>query len=156
MLATFAAFTAYGLIANSASIWVCNLLTFFTTALVVTAVKGNGLKVWALILAGGLACVALIFVLPPAITSIVLVLLTANRVPQLIRTWMNRRKAMVTAVSIPSLMVAFVSMACWESYALLTGDHLVVLTTGVAIAITLATALMEAHIARLAKQAALA
>jgi uncharacterized protein with PQ loop repeat len=156
MLATFSAFTAYGLIAHSASIWVCNLLTFFTTALVVTAVKGNGIKVWASIIAGGIACATLIILLPPAITSIVLVLLTANRVPQLIRTWMNRRKDMVTAVSISSLMVAFSSMACWEVYALLTGDHLVVLTTAVAIAITLSTALMEAHIARLAKQARLA
>ena len=156
MLATFAAYTAYGLMANSASIWVCNILTFFTTALVVTAVKGNGVKVWALILLGGAFTATLIFVLPPAITSIALILLTANRVPQLIRSWLNRHNAMVTAVSISSLVVAFTSMACWEAYAILTGDHLIVITTLVAITITLTTALVEAHIARLAKMAHLA
>jgi len=156
MLATFAAYTAYGLLQSSPAIWVCNLLTFFTTALVVTAVKGNGFKVWALILLGGLASAVLIITLPPVLSNIALLILTANRLPQLVRTWLNRHTAMVSAVSISSLVVAFTSMACWGLYAIFTGNNFIMLTTSVAMLITIATTLLEAHIARLAKQAHLA
>jgi uncharacterized protein with PQ loop repeat len=153
MLATFAAYTAYGLLQKSPAIWVCNLLTFFTTALVITAVKGNGFKVWVLIIVGGLASAGLIVALPPVLSNIALLILTANRLPQLFRTWMNRRTAMVSAVSISSLAVAVASMTCWGLYAILTGNNFIVLTTSVAMTITLATTFLEAHIARLAKQA---
>lgn len=153
MLATFAAYTAFGLIAGSPAIWICNLLTFFTTALVVFAVKGYGIKTWLLVLAIGIASAGLIAVLPPMISNIALVALTANRLPQLIRSWFNRHAAMVTAVSISSMLVAVTSMLCWGAYAILTQRGLIVLTTSVALSITLATAAVEAHIARLAHKA---
>lgn len=156
MLATFAAYTAFGLIAGSPAIWICNLLTFFTTALVVFAVKGYGIKTWLLVLAIGIASAGLIAVLPPMISNIALVALTANRLPQLIRSWFNRHAAMVTAVSISSMLVAVTSMLCWGAYAILTQRGLIVLTTSVALSITLATAAVEAHIARLARKAQLA
>lgn len=156
MLATFAAYTAFGLMAGSPAIWVCNLLTFFTTALVVFAVKGYGFRTWLLVLAIGIASAGLIAVLPPMISNIALVALTANRLPQLIRSWFNRRTAMVTAVSISSMLVAVTSMLCWGAYAILTQRGLIVLTTAVALSITLATAAVEAHIARLARKAQLA
>lgn len=156
MLATFAAYTAFGLMAGSPAIWICNLLTFFTTALVVFAVKGHGIKTWLLVLAIGIASAGLIAVLPPMISNIALVALTANRLPQLIRSWFNRRTAMVTAVSISSMLVAVTSMLCWGAYAILTQRGLIVLTTSVALSITLATAAVEAHIARLARKAQLA
>lgn len=151
MLATFAAYTAFGLMAKSPAIWVCNLLTYCTTALVVFAVKGYGLRVWGMVLALGIGAVALIWFLPPTISNIALVILTANRLPQLIRSWVNRHTAMVSAVSISSLVVAVTSMLCWGAYAILTERSLIVLTTAVSMGITLATALVEAHIARLAK-----
>ena len=153
MIATFSAYTGYGLIQNSPAIWVCNALTFFTTALVVTAVKGNGFKVWSLIIVGGIASAVVVLVLPPLLSNAVLLVLTANRLPQLIRTWMNRHTAMVSAVSISSLLVALTSMACWGAYAILTGNSFIVLTTIVAMSITISTALLEAHIARLARKA---
>ena len=153
MLATFSAYSAYGLAQNSPSIWICNVLTFFTTALVVTAVKGNGFKVWAAILVGGVLNAWLILVLPAILSNIILVALTANRLPQLVRTWMNRRKVMVSAVSISSLLVAFSSFVCWDLYAVFTGNSFIFMTTTIAMSITVATALLEAHIARLAKQA---
>lgn len=156
MLATFAAYTAFGLIAGSPAIWICNLLTFFTTALVVFAVKGYGIKTWLLVLAIGIASAGLIAVLPPMISNIALVALTTNRLPQLIRSWFNRHAAMVTAVSISSMLVAVTSMLCWGAYAILTQRGLIVLTTSVALSITLATAAVEAHIARLARKAQLA
>jgi uncharacterized protein with PQ loop repeat len=156
MLATFSAYTAYGLVQNSPAIWICNLLTFFTTALVVTAVKGNGLKVWALILIGGAASAGVIVALPPLLSNAALVILTANRLPQLVRTWLNRKTAMVSAVSISSLLVALTSMTCWGLYAIFTENSFIILTTIVAMSITISTAVLEAHIARLAKRAHLA
>ena len=156
MLATFSAYTAYGLVQNSPAIWICNLLTFFTTALVVTAVKGNGLKVWALILIGGAASAGVIVALPPLLSNAALVILTASRLPQLVRTWLNRQTAMVSAVSISSLLVALTSMTCWGLYAIFTENSFIILTTIVAMSITISTAVLEAHIARLAKKAHLA
>jgi uncharacterized protein with PQ loop repeat len=91
--------------------------------------------------------------LPPVLSNIALLILTANRLPQLFRTWMNRRTAMVSAVSISSLAVAVGSMVCWLLYAIFTGNSFIVLTTSLAMSIMLATAFLEAHIARLAKQA---
>ncbi len=156
MLFTFSAYAAYGLMQNSIAIWSTNALTFITTALVVTAVKGNSLKNWLLIFVGGLAWGYLITVMPTIIASIILAALTANRVPQLIRSWMNRHTAMVTAVSIPSLLITLASTLCWLAFAFLTEDYFIVFTTSLAIGITLITALVENHIANLAKKAQLA
>jgi len=155
MLATFASYTAYGLAANP-SIWVCNILTYFTTALVVTAVLGNGAKVWVAIIVGGLVTGVIMTVLPSLVIQVILAALTANRLPQLVRTWLNRKTAMVSAVSIPSLAVALTSGLCWVGYAVFMHDNYIVFTSLLATSITLSTALLEAHIARLAKQAHLA
>lgn len=153
MLFTFSAYTAYGLMEDSIAIWSTNALTFVTTALVVTAVKGNSLRNWILILAGGLAWGFLITVMPEILASIILAALTANRVPQLIRSWMNRHTAMVTAVSIPSLLITLASVLCWLTYAFLTKDYFIVFTSALALGITLTTAAVESHIASLAKKA---
>jgi uncharacterized protein with PQ loop repeat len=156
MLFTFSAYAAYGFMQDSVAIWSTNALTFITTALVVTAVKGNSLRNWILILAGGLVWGLLITVMPTLLASIILAALTANRVPQLIRSWINRHTAMVTAVSIPSLLITLASVFCWLAYAFLTKDYFIVFTTSLAISITLITALVENHIANLAKKAHLA
>jgi uncharacterized protein with PQ loop repeat len=156
MLFTFSAYTAYGLMQNSAAIWTTNALTFITTAMVVTAVKGNNFKNWVLILLGGLAWGYLVTVVPAIVASIILAALTANRVPQLIKSWMNRHTAMVSAVSIPSMLITLASTSCWLAYAFLTKDYFIVFTTSLAISITLITAIVENHIANLAKKAHLA
>ncbi len=153
MLFTFSAYTAYGLMQKSAAIWTTNALTFITTAMVVTAVKGNNFKNWMLILLGGLTWGYLITIVPGIISSIILAALTANRVPQLVKSWLNRHTAMVSAVSIPSLLITLASTSCWLAYAFLTEDYFIVFTTSLAISITLITALVENHIANLAKKA---
>jgi uncharacterized protein with PQ loop repeat len=152
MLVLFAAWTSFGFKAASPSIMVANLLTFFTTALVVVAITGNTFKSWSLILLIGAAAGLFVFYGPVVLVNLVLVLLTAARLPQLIRTWLNRATAKVTAVSIPSLVVALTSMVFWMGFALLTENGLVVVSTTVSLAITLLTALVEF---RIAKQAAI-
>lgn len=148
MLVMFAAWTAFGWRVASPSIWIANFLTFFTTALVVTAVKGNSFKNWALIIAGGVATGLFVFYGPEVITNALMVVLTASRLPQLIRTWFNRAIAQVTAVSVSSLVVSLSSMAFWMAFAILTQNTLVVITTCVAITIALSTAVLEKNIAK--------
>jgi uncharacterized protein with PQ loop repeat len=152
MLVLFAAWTSFGFKAASPSIMVANLLTFFTTALVVVAITGNTFKSWSLILFVGATAGLFVFYGPVVLVNLVLVLLTGARLPQLIRTWLNRATAKVTAVSIPSLVVALTSMVFWMGFALLTENGLVVVSTTVSLAITLLTALVEF---RIAKQAAI-
>jgi uncharacterized protein with PQ loop repeat len=152
MLVLFGAWTSFGFKAASPSIMVANLLTFFTTALVVVAITGNTFKSWSLILLIGAAAGLFVFYGPVVLVNLVLVLLTAARLPQLIRTWLNRATAKVTAVSIPSLVVALTSMVFWMGFAVLTENGLVVVSTTVSLAITLLTALVELKIA---KQAAI-
>jgi uncharacterized protein with PQ loop repeat len=148
MLMQFAAWTAYGIRVASPSIMYSNLLTFFTTALVVVAILGNSARNWSLIVLGGLAVAAFVFYGPLAVSNVALIVLTASRLPQLIRTWLNRESAKPTAVSVSSLVVSLTSMGFWLSYAILTGNTLVVFTTLCAISIALFTALLESNIAK--------
>jgi uncharacterized protein with PQ loop repeat len=155
MLMQFAAWTAFGLRVSSPSIMFSNLLTFATTALVVVAIVGNTLRNWLLIALGGLAIAAFVFFGPVTITNLALIALTGSRLPQLIRTWINRASANPTAVSVSSLVVSLTSMSFWMAFAILTQNTLVIFTTTVAITITLLTALLEANISRRASAAAI-
>jgi len=69
----------------------------------------------------------------------------------LIRSWINRKRTKPTAVSISSLLVSLTSMLFWLGFAFLTENSLVIVTTFVAIGVTLATALLEQHIASRSK-----
>lgn len=153
MCVQFAAWTAFGLDHNALAIWFFNALTFITTALVVIAIRGNKFSTYALL--SGIAAVTAIFVFtaPEAIVNVLMVVLTASRVPQLIRSWINRKRTKPTAVSVSSLVVSLTSMMFWLGFAFLTENSLVIVTTFVAIGVTLATALLEQHIASRAKLA---
>ena len=119
----------------------------------VVAIRGNSLRNWLLILLGAAAAGAFVFYGPSVIVDWALILLTGSRLPQLVRTWFNRATAKATAVSVPSLLVALTSMCFWMAFAVLTENHLIVMTTTVAITITLLTALVELNIARRAAMA---
>jgi uncharacterized protein with PQ loop repeat len=152
MLIQFAAWSGFGVKAASPSILIANVLTFFTTALVVTAITKNDLKTWAVIVSAGALIGAFVIYGPALITDIALIALTASRLPQLAKSWLNRNSRTSTAVSISSLVVALVSMAFWMAYAVLTSSYLIVITTTVAICITLATALVENKVASTEKE----
>lgn len=151
MCVQFAAWTAFGLSHNALAIWFFNALTFVTTALVVIAIRGNKLSTYALLVGIALVTAAFVFYGPEAFVNVLMVVLTASRVPQLIRSWFNRKSTKPTAVSVSSLVVSLTSMLFWLGYAFLTENGLVVVTTFVAIGVTLATALLEQHIASRAK-----
>jgi uncharacterized protein with PQ loop repeat len=144
----FAAWTAFGLTHNALAIWFFNALTFITTALVVIAIRGNKFGTYLLLLAIAGVTGAFVFFAPEALVNVVMVALTASRVPQLIRSWINRKRTKPTAVSISSLLVSLSSMVFWLGFAFLTENSLVVVTTFVAISVTLSTGLLERHIAK--------
>lgn len=151
MFTMYAGWAAFGLLHNAFAIWFFNALTVLTTALVIVAIRGNRISSY-LLMAGLVSAIgSLVLFGPELLVNIVLLILTASRVPQLIRSWINRDRVKPTAVSISSLVVALSSMAFWMAYAILTENPLVVLSTSIAIATTVATALLEAHIARHAK-----
>lgn len=151
MCVQFAAWTAFGLSHNALAIWFFNALTFVTTALVVIAIRGNNLSTYALLVGIALVTAAFVFYGPEAFVNVLMVVLTASRVPQLIRSWINRKRTKPTAVSVSSLLVSLTSMLFWLGFAFLTENELVVVTTFVAIGVTLATALLEHHIAKQSK-----
>ena len=149
MSVMFSAWVGFGLKVQSPAIYITNALTFITTSLVVTAIKGR--KFLAIQLAIAFASSAFVFYGPELLTNLLLVILTASRVPQLIKTWMNRKSAVSTAVSIEALVISLVSVAFWMAYAIMQGNFLVIGTSVVAMSVTLATAIIET---RISKQAA--
>ena len=143
----FAAWTAFGLTHNALPIWFFNALTFLTTALVVLAIRGNKFSTYAQ-LAMIATITALVVVYAPSwLVDIVMVATTLSRIPQLIRTWINRNRVKPTAVSISSLAVALSSMLFWFGYAVFTENPLVITSTLCAMGVTLATAILESRIA---------
>jgi uncharacterized protein with PQ loop repeat len=80
-----------------------------------------------------------------------LIAMVASRLPQLIRTFRNRKTADPTAVSISSLAISLASMAFWFAYAIINANTLVIITTIIAVSITLATAIIERQIVKAAQ-----
>lgn len=147
----FAAWFGFGIKVGSPAIYVTNFLTLVTSVLVVIAIRQ---KIWSSIGAiAALGSVAAVFVIygPGPLVDVVMVLFTASRIPQLIRTWQNRNRVQVTAVSISALSISLTSMFFWFMFAILTGNSLVVFTTILAATVILATALLEQRIASRAK-----
>lgn len=153
MLFQFAAWTAFGYKAASPSIFICNLLTFVTTALVVAAIMGTNFTTWSIILGVGVITSLFIWYSDPTIVNIALVATNAARLPQLIKTWQNRNTVTPSSVSISSLVVALVSMSFWMGYGYFNQSALVLTSTTVVMAMTLATAWLESSIAKRAVSA---
>lgn len=148
MCVQFAAWAGYGVLIQSPAIWVTNLLTLVTTALVVFGIRGRSLSTLAIVVALGFAGFGLVLVAPIWLSSIALAAFTASRLPQLIRTFINRNRTTATAVSISSLALTTASCLLWMAYSVLYVNVLTIITTSVALFVILATATLEIRIAR--------
>jgi uncharacterized protein with PQ loop repeat len=142
----FAAWVGFGLKTASPAIWVTNALTFITTSMVVFAIRGKAISTVALLIAIAAGASMFVFYGPEILTNAVLVALTGSRIPQLIKTWLNRKTVQITAVSVPALTIAMASISFWMAYAILLGNPLVIATSCVAISVSLATAILESRI----------
>lgn len=148
MCVQFAAWSGYGVAIDSPAIWVTNVLTFVTTALVVLAIRGQRVTSYALVIALGLAGFFFVIYAPEWLANVTLTAFTASRLPQLVRTFINRNRTTATAVSLSALTITITSVIFWMAYSILKNNTLTILTTLVAMVITIATAALELRIAK--------
>jgi uncharacterized protein with PQ loop repeat len=129
MLVMMSSWLSYGLIIESPSIIASNILGFFTSALVVSALINRGWKFWAIAIVAGTAWVFLFKLVPLAIITVFLVVGTFSRVPQIIRSIQNLRGGVASAVSMRSQFMSLATMLLWECYSFLSGKQSLVITT---------------------------
>jgi uncharacterized protein with PQ loop repeat len=151
MTTQFAAWVGFGLRLDSPAIWVTNALTFATSAAVIFGIQSNKLKAGAYSLLLATAAATFTWFGPGLLVDWFLIAMVASRLPQLIRTFRNRKTADPTAVSISSLAISLASMAFWFAYAIINANTLVIITTIIAVSITLATAIIESQIVKSAQ-----
>ena len=147
MFAMYIGWTAFGLNHAAFAIWFFNVLTAITSSLVIIAIRGNRVSTYLLMVGLAIVVGTFVFFGPELLVNVVLLMLTASRLPQLIRTWINRARVTPTAVSISSLAVALISQCFWLSYGILTETRFVILSTAVAMSLTVSTAILESRIA---------
>lgn len=147
----FAAWVGFGLRVDSPAIWVTNALTFATSAAVIFGIQSSKLKAGAYSLLLATAAATFTWFGPGLLVDWFLIAMVASRLPQLIRTFRNRKTADPTAVSISSLAISLASMAFWFAYAIINANTLVIITTIIAVSITLATAIIERQIMKAAQ-----
>lgn len=152
MLVRMSTWMGYGWYMASPSIMVSNLIGAFTSALVVAAMRPNQLRAWLWIVPVIFLCGFLVQLLPLVVTSVILVLLTLSRLPQLFRSIANARAGKVTAVSISALAIGIGSMLAWGSYALIVDDPLVLYTTILAMAFMITIGALEIGTNRMAQR----
>ncbi|MEY4101962.1 MAG: hypothetical protein RIR88_96 [Actinomycetota bacterium] len=152
MLLRMSTWMGYGFYIASPSIMVSNLIGAFTSALVVAAMRPNQLRAWLWIVPVIALCGFLVQILPLVVTSVILVLLTLSRVPQLIRSIANAKAGKVTAVSISALALGIGSMLAWGTYAFMVNDPLVLYTTLLAMAMMLTIGTLEIATNRIAQR----
>jgi uncharacterized protein with PQ loop repeat len=145
MCLSYACWVTYGIIAKSPSIAITNALGFITAALVV--IKFPGRKIWSYLILLGLALAAWAFISysPSVVVTPVLLALTASRLPQLIRSWVNRKNNQLSAVSLSSINLTSLSFVFWMTFAVLMNDPLVIANSCIGLSINLATGILEAR-----------
>lgn len=150
---TYSAWFTYGVILSSPSLVVSNIFTYVTGALVILAIRGNNLSSYAIM--AGISTVTVSFVLlsPDIVVKGLLVVLTFARLPQLFVSWKNRNRDEATAVSLGSLLIALTGASLWMGYSFLTEHPFFILTTSIAIALSLTTFLVEWRISLRSKTA---
>jgi len=149
---TYSAWFTYGLILGSPSLIISNVLTYVTGALVILAIRGNNLKSYAIMAGISAVTVAFVNFSPEVVVQGLLVVLTFSRLPQLIVSWKNRNRDTATAVSLGSLFLALTGASLWMAYSFLTEHPFFIVTTSLAIALSLTTFLVEWRINLRARQ----
>ncbi len=138
-----AAWCGYGIRIASPSVAFTNVIATSLTGTVVFALLSDRPRVRPWLPVFGIATAALAAVLPMAITSAVLVALTVSRTPQVRQSYRTYLAGHPTAVSLPALGVSMVSLIGWEVYAVMVHRGLMLLTTSIALALTVIIASIE-------------
>ena len=138
-----AAWCGYGIRIASPSVTFTNVIATSLTGSVVFVLLDQRPRVrpWLPLL--GIAVAALAAIMPLALTSAVLVALTLSRTPQVRQSYRTYRAGHPTAVSLPALAVSMLSLVGWEGYALLVHRGIMLLTTSIALILTVTIATLE-------------
>lgn len=149
---TYSAWFTYGVQLASPALIVSNVLTFIVGALVILAIRGNKISSYGIM--AGISAVTVLFVVsaPEVLVQALLLIMTFARLPQLIVSWRNRNRNTATAVSLGSLLIALTGASLWMAYSFLTEHPFFILTTSVAIALSLTTFLIEWRISSQSKK----
>ncbi len=138
-----ASWLGYGTRIDSPAVLITNAAGGVLAAAVVIALVHNP-KIWAgALLLAALAVASIVQLVPAGPLSIYLVTLTAARAPQALESYRNFRHARATAVSLTSLYFMATSLVLWEVFALMEHRGLMLVTTSLALALTVAIAGLE-------------
>jgi uncharacterized protein with PQ loop repeat len=127
---------------------VTNIVASILTGSVVTALAKNSVRATWWVAASALINVALVLSIPLSVTSVILVALTVSRTPQVLRSWRTLQHGGPSAVSLHALYVGAISLVGWITYALLEHRYLVLLTSSIALVLTLSIATLETMASR--------
>lgn len=145
-----ASWLGYGVLLQSPSLIISNIIGFATSSLVVAALLNRGWITWPAMYAAGALWLVLELQFSINVITGFLIVLTLYRLPQLIKSVQNLRRGLETAVSMKSLFVSLTALTCWMVYSVASGRPQLVLTTSSALAMTLAITTLEVLTARLA------
>jgi uncharacterized protein with PQ loop repeat len=148
---TYSAWFTYGVKLLSPALIISNLLTYLVGAFVIIAIRGNKFSSYAIM--GGISAVTVLFVItvPEVWVQALLVVMTFSRVPQLLVSWKNRKRNQATAISLGSLFIALTGAMLWMAYSILTEHPFFIVTTSLAIGLSLTTFIIEWRIASRAR-----
>lgn len=148
---TYSAWFTYGVMLHSPALIVSNLLTYIVGAFVITAIRGNNFSSYAIMAGISAVTVSFVLVAPEFLIQALLVILTFARLPQLLVSWKNRNRNRATAISLGSLFISLTGAMLWMAYSFLTEHPFFILTTSLAIALSLTTFVIEWRISARSK-----
>lgn len=140
MFAMYCSWAFYGLRIGSPSTAIMNTITLAVTTSVVVALVGNLPKAIAMLI-GLVALDALIILkLPEAIVSALLIVSVFSQMPQVLKSYRNKRDSVRSAVSLQTLQIGITSVFFWITYAWF--KHITVMVITSFIAITLSSTIL--------------
>ena len=143
MFLMFCSWGFYGIRIDSPSTIVSNFVTLIVLASVLWALINNPLKSISSIILLTAVDGYLILNLPESIVSILLIISVFSQLPQVIKSFRNRKTEIASAVSKRALQISIVSVSLWAVYAILREVRLMFFTACIAITMSSLVLLFE-------------
>ena len=140
------AWASYGIRLGSPSTLVTNSLYALVTASVVVTLIGNSKKSLPLLLVILFIVGGLILNLPTLLVSILLTASVFSQLPQVKQSLENLKQKKPSAVSLNTLYITAVSVTLWGTYGALHHYYLMILTSSIALIMTLLIIRLEKRI----------
>lgn len=143
MFAVSASWASYGVSIGAPSVIITNTIAGLVNASVVIALVGHERRplLWLPAFAAGV--LVFVLVMPAAVVSALLISLVFAQAPQILESYRSVREGRATVVSLNAMLVSILSLLCWGGYALLSDRPLMILTTALALAVSLSITALE-------------